>query len=227
MTTEMQIRWFYSVAPDDQKGRPIERTAVITEGVGDITTLVGPVGNRDSPRLRVGVSILDILRDLAALEPPERDLSLVPEHSNDPTAGRVEGFASTPFKIVDRTAGVVSARALALETKGVSEVSLWLRAVLVLIPGGNVRVQLAFSAGASVQRVLIDCCRVHILDDINLMKWFRCGSARQFIRVPRNPLTSPLFGHCGLQGRLFGSAYASKTRVEVRTQQLRKENNQH
>lgn len=170
MTTETQTGWFYSVTPDDQKGRQMERTAVITEGVGDITTLVGPIGNRDSPSLRVGVSGLDILWDLVTLEPPERDLSLVPEHSDDTTASGVEGFTSTSFKIVDCTTSVVAVRTLALETKGFSEVTRWLRTVLVPIPRGGVRVQLAFSAGTSVQRVLIDCCRVHVLYYINLMK---------------------------------------------------------
>jgi hypothetical protein len=59
-----------SATLDDQKGR-IERTAMVMEGIGDIATLVGPVGNRCSPSIRVGVSTLDILRDLAALESPD------------------------------------------------------------------------------------------------------------------------------------------------------------
>jgi hypothetical protein len=97
---------------------------MITEGLGDITALVGPVSNRDSPGFGIGIPILNILRDLVTLEPPERDLSLVPEHSDDTSASHIEWSASASLEIVDGTTGVVTVRALAPETKGVSEVSL-------------------------------------------------------------------------------------------------------
>jgi len=113
-------------------------TAVITEGFGNVTTLVGPVSNRDSPSLRVGISILNILRDLVTFKPPERDLSLVPEHSDDTATSLIERTTSASLEIVNGTTGVVTVRALALETEGVAEVTLWLRAVLVPVPGGGV-----------------------------------------------------------------------------------------
>ena len=118
----------------------MKRTAVVTESVGDVTTLVGPVSNRDSPGCRVRGSTLNISGDLVAPEPPDRDLSLIPEHSGDTTASDIKRTTSTSLEIVDGTTGVVPVRAHALETEGVSEETLWLRAVLVLVPSGDVRV---------------------------------------------------------------------------------------
>jgi len=128
----------------------IEGEGVITEGVGDITTLVGPISDRNSPVLRVRVSVLDILGDLVTLEPPERDLSLVPEHNDDTTVLLVERTASASLEIVDGTTGIMTVRALTHNTKGVSKVTLWLRTVSILVPRGNVGVQFAFDAGAAV-----------------------------------------------------------------------------
>jgi len=116
----------------------VERTAVITEGFSDIATLVGPVSNGDSPSFGVGIFILNILGDLVTREPPERDLSLVPEHSDDTATSRIEWSTSASLEIVNGTAGVVTVRALAIEAKGVSEVTLWLRAVLAPVPSGDI-----------------------------------------------------------------------------------------
>ena len=116
----------------------MKRTAVITEGLGDITTLVGPVSNGDSPSFRVGIFILNILGDLVTFEPPERDLSLVPEHNDDTATSRVEWRTSASLEIVNGTTGVVTVRALAIEAKGVSKITLWLRAVLAPIPSGGI-----------------------------------------------------------------------------------------
>ena len=93
------------------------RTLVITEGASNVTALAGPVSNRDSPGLGVGVSSLNVTGDLVAPEPPERDLSLVPEHDNNTTVGLVKRIASTSLNIVDATTGVCTVSALALETK--------------------------------------------------------------------------------------------------------------
>ena len=138
MTTEERAGRNYLAIINDQKRRGMKRTAVITEGFGDITTLVGPVSNGDSPSFRVGISILNILGDLVTFEPPKRDLSLVPEHSDDTATSRIEWSTSAAFKIGNGTTGVVTARALAVEAKGVSKVTLWLRAVLVLVPNGDI-----------------------------------------------------------------------------------------
>jgi len=125
-------------APLDKRGK--RRTAVITEGVGDIATLVGPVSDGDSPSFGVGIFILDVLRDLATLKPPQRDLSVVPKHSDDTTAGLVERAPSASLEIRNGAAGVVTVRALAFETKGISEVTLGLRAILVPVPSCGVGV---------------------------------------------------------------------------------------
>ena len=111
---------------------------MITEGIGNVTTLVGPVSDGNSPSFGVRISILNILRDLVTFKPPERDLSLVPEHSDDTATSLIERTTSASLEIVDGATGVVTVRALALETEGVSEVTLWLRAVLVPVPSGGV-----------------------------------------------------------------------------------------
>lgn len=98
----------------------VVRTFVIAEGAGNVTTLVGPVSNRDSPSLGIGVPSLYVVGDLVAPEPPERDLSLVPEHSNYTSVGLVERITSASVKIVDATTSVSTVSALALKTKGVS-----------------------------------------------------------------------------------------------------------
>jgi len=118
----------------------VDDDAVITEGFGDITTLVGPVSNGGSPSLRVGVPIFNVLRDVVTLKPPERELSLVPEHSEDTATSRIERITSASLEIGDGATGVVTVRALAFETKGVSEVALWLGAILVPVPSGDVGV---------------------------------------------------------------------------------------
>ena len=102
----------------------MEHTAVILEGAGDITSLVGPVSHGDSPSNRIGVSSLDVLRDLCTLEPPERDLSIVPKHGKDTTASLVKRGTSASLEIVNGTTGVTTVRALTVETKGVSEEAL-------------------------------------------------------------------------------------------------------
>ena len=114
-----------------QAGRPTQqpwmarekveaRTFVVTEGAGDVTALVGPVSNRGSPSLGVGVSGLNVVGDLVASEPPERDLSLVPEHNDDTTVGLVERITSASVNVVDTTTGVSAVGALALETERTS-----------------------------------------------------------------------------------------------------------
>ena len=48
------------------------------------------------------------------------------------------------------------------------------------------------------------------------------------LAITGNSLTSPLFGHSGLQGRGFGSALESRIKMEgKRTQRLYKEDGQH
>jgi hypothetical protein len=106
---------------------------VVLEGVGDIATLAGPESHGDPPTIGIGVSILDILRDLVSVKPPERDLRVVPEHSENPTTPCVERTAGTPLEIGHGTAGVVTARAHALGTEGSTEVTLWLRTAIAPI----------------------------------------------------------------------------------------------
>jgi len=153
---------------------------VIAERIGDITALVGPVGNRDPPIIRVRVLILNVLGDLVTLKPPERDLSFVPEHNDDTAASLVEQITGTSLEIVYTATGVVTVRALALETKGVPKITLWLGTVRVRVPRGGVGVQLAFFARTAVQRVLIYFCLIDVLNDINLMERIDRGSARLF-----------------------------------------------
>jgi len=93
---------------------------MITEGASDIAAPAGPVSNRDSPSLGVGVSSLNVVGDLVTPEPPECDLSLVPEHSNDASVDLVERITSASVKIVDTTTGVSTVSALALETERIS-----------------------------------------------------------------------------------------------------------
>ena len=86
----------------------MKHTAMITEGIGNVTTLVGPVSNRNSPSFWVRISILNVLGDLVAFKPPERDLSLVPEHSDDTATSLIERTTSASLEIVDGTTGVVT-----------------------------------------------------------------------------------------------------------------------
>jgi len=122
----------HSASPITTDGN-IDDDAVVAEGVGDITTLARPVGNRNSPCFRVGVSCLDVLWDLVTLKSPKGDLSLVPKHSDDTTTSLIERTTSTTLEIVNGTTGVVAVGALAVKTEGASEETLWLRAVLILV----------------------------------------------------------------------------------------------
>lgn len=111
--------------------------------------------------------------DLAPLKPPERNLSIVPEHNENATASGVERIACAPLEIAHGATGVAIARAEALSTKGIPEVTFRLRTVLVPVLGVGVGVQLAVSAGTGVKGVLIDRSGVYVLDDVDLMG---CGS---------------------------------------------------
>lgn len=172
MTTEKQAERFRSATLQGDKRGSVKRTAVITEGVGNIAARARPESGRDPPVSGVGVSTGDILRDLATLEPPDRNLRIVPEHGENTTAGRVEGCTSAAIEIAHGATGVITVRAHALSAEGVAEVALGLRTVFVPVFGAGVGVQSAASAGTSVQRVLIDGCRVHVFDDIDLVGGF-------------------------------------------------------
>lgn len=91
-----------------------ERTAEVFERGSDITRITCPESNGDSPRLRVGIAILDVLRDLVPLESPDGNLCIVPKHSENSTGGHVEGMASTSFDVGESATVVVTARAQAL-----------------------------------------------------------------------------------------------------------------
>lgn len=116
---------------------------MITESIGDITTLAGPVSDGDSPGIGVGVSALDILRDLVTVESPEGDLRIIPEHSENATASRIEGAASASLEIAYGTTSITTARAQALSPKGIPHVTLRLGTVFVPVLGTGVGVQLA------------------------------------------------------------------------------------
>ena len=134
MTTESQV------SSTTQVAIAIQLTVVILEGAGDITALAGPESHGDPPVAGVGVRALDILRDLASVKPPEGDLRVVPEHSENATATGVEWTASTPLEIGHGTTSVTATRAQALSTEGSAEVTLWLRTVLISIISGGIRV---------------------------------------------------------------------------------------
>jgi hypothetical protein len=102
-------------------------------------------------------------------------LRVVPEHSENTTTSGVERRTSASLEIGHGTARVITVRAQAINTDGVSKVTPWLRTIFVPVLGGGVGVQLALSAGTGVQCVLIDCPSVHELDDIDLMEWVGRG----------------------------------------------------
>jgi len=86
----------------------VDDNAVILEGAGDVTALAGPESYGDPPVTGIGVSTLDILRDLVSVKPPKRDLRVVPEHSENATATSVEWAASTPLEIAHGTTSVAA-----------------------------------------------------------------------------------------------------------------------
>jgi len=90
-----------------------DKTEVL-EGGSDIARVVGPKGDRSSPRARVRVTVLDVLRDLISLESPDGNLCVVPERGENTTSGYVEGMASTSFAVGEGATCVVAARAQAL-----------------------------------------------------------------------------------------------------------------
>ena len=144
------------------------------EGIADITALGRPISHGDSPGSRIRVSTLDILGDLTTIKPPERNLGIIPKHSENATASGIEWTASTSLEIGNSTTGVIAARTHTLKTEGVPEVTLGLRAAFVCVPRTSVGVQLAIYAGTGMESVLVCCSLVHVLDDIDLMGWVGC-----------------------------------------------------
>jgi len=85
----------------------------VTEGSRDITRITGPESDGSSPRVRVRVTVLDVLRNLVPGEPPGGDLRLIPEHGENSTIGHVEGVTSTSIDVGEGTTVVVTVRAQA------------------------------------------------------------------------------------------------------------------
>ena len=73
--------------------------------------------------------------NLATLEPPDGNLSIVPEHDENTAAGGVEGAASASREIGHTATGVVRADSLAPSAEGISEVTFGLGAVLIPVLG--------------------------------------------------------------------------------------------
>lgn len=90
------------------------RTTEVLEGGSDIARVVRPKGDRSSPRARVRVTVLDVLRNLISLESPDGNLRVVPERGENTTSSYVEGMASTSFAVGEGATCVVTARAQAL-----------------------------------------------------------------------------------------------------------------
>lgn len=91
-----------------------EHTTEILEGGSDIARVVGPKGDRSSPRAGVRVTVLDVLRNLISLESPDGNLRVVPKRGENTTSGHVEGMTSTSFAVGEGATCVVTAGAQAL-----------------------------------------------------------------------------------------------------------------
>lgn len=138
------------------------------ERSSDIARLVGPVSDRGSPRIRVRIAVLDILRDLVPLESPDSNVCLIPEHGVDTTSSHVERLASASLDVGEGTTGVVTGGALAFGVDGGSEEALGCRAICTLVLGSDVRVHPANGIATGVESVLVKIVRVDVFEDIDL-----------------------------------------------------------
>ena len=86
----------------------MKRTAVTTEGVGNIASGAGPVSHGDPPIIGVGIAACNVLRDLVALEPPDRELRIVPEHCENTSASGVKRATGAALEVAHGTTGVVT-----------------------------------------------------------------------------------------------------------------------
>lgn len=147
---------------------PEERTTEVLEGGSNITRVVGPEGDWRPPRVGVGVTALDVLRDLVPLESPNSDLGVVPKRGEDTTSSHVEGVTSTSFAVGEGATIVVTARTQALGGDKVSGETLAHCAVHILVLGWDIGVGIADAICTGVEGVLIGRVFVHEFDNINL-----------------------------------------------------------
>jgi hypothetical protein len=85
----------------------MRHTTVTTEGITDVAALGGPERDGGSPSIRVRVSTLNILGDLATVKPPNGNLRVIPEHSENPTTGSIERGTSASLEIAHGATSVV------------------------------------------------------------------------------------------------------------------------
>lgn len=136
----------------------------------DIARVIGPESSGSSPTVRVGITTLDVLRDLGPLESPDGNLRVIPKHGVDTAGSHVKGSTSTSFEVGEGTAGIVAARAQALSRDRGSEETLVHCAVQAPVPGSNVGVRLADTIGASMESVLVERVIVDEFKDIDLQE---------------------------------------------------------
>jgi hypothetical protein len=85
----------------------MRHTAVTTEGIANVAALGGPESNGGPPSIRVRVSALNILGDLVTVKPPNGNLRVIPEHSENTTTASVERGASASLEVAHGATGVV------------------------------------------------------------------------------------------------------------------------
>ena len=144
------------------------RTTKVVERGGDIARALGPQSNGSSPIVWVRVTVLDVLRDLGSVEPPDGNVRLVPNGSEDTTGIQVEGSTSTSFGVGEGATIIVTGRTLALGRERSSKEGLSGGAVSARIDGLDVRVRFADTLGTGMEGVLVGHDIVDTLDYVDL-----------------------------------------------------------
>ena len=117
-------------------------------------------------------------------------------------------MTNTPRDISEGATSVVGSRALTFGRDGGSEETLARRTVCTLELGADTGVRSTNSVGASVQSVLIGGVIIDEFDDIDL--WEESVSECWFGGNQEEVVTSPVFGHDGLQIKIPDQFCASK-----------------
>jgi len=151
-----------------REGQRERRTTEITERASNITRLVRPESDGGSPGVRVRIAILDVLGDLAPLEPPDCNVCVIPKHGVDTTSSHIEGGTSASCNIGEGTTSVVTGRALALSRERSSEETLGHRAVRALVLGSDIGVHIANRPVTGMESVLVEIVGVDVFEDIDL-----------------------------------------------------------
>lgn len=146
----------------------VDDEAEVTEGCSDIARAVGPESDGSSPRVRVRVTVLDVLRDLVPVESPDGNLCAIPKHGENATRCHVEGMAGTSFGVSEGATVVVAPRAQALSRDKISGETLAERAVRILVRGWGVGARITDTIVASVECALVGRVFVDVFDDVDL-----------------------------------------------------------